>query len=114
MDPLAGIVGVLVIANWSYGLMRDTGAMLLDVNQDNKMIGKVRSVIEMAGDKLLDLHVWRLGPGHFGALVSLVSLVSLVTRDKNRDPAFYLASLVQIKGLSHITVEVNAYQQLAV
>lgn len=108
MDPLAGIVGALVIANWSYGLIRDTGAILLDVNQDNKMIGKVRSAIEMAGDKLIDLHVWRLGPGHFGAVVSLV------TRHKNREPAFYHASLGQIKGLSHITVEVNAYQQLAV
>ena len=106
MDPLAGIVGALVIGNWSYGLVRDTGAILLDINLDNKIIGKVRSVVETAGDKLNDLHVWRLGPGHYGAVVSLV------TKEKQRGPAFYHASLGQIKGLSHITVEVNANQQV--
>jgi cation diffusion facilitator family transporter len=106
MDPLAGIVGALVIANWSYGLVRDTGAILLDVNLDNKIVGKVRSVVETAGDKLMDLHVWRLGPGHFGAVISLV------TTETQRSPAFYHTSLGQIKGLSHITVEVNTKQQV--
>jgi len=34
MDPLAGIIGACVIASWSYGLIRDTGAILLDMNPD--------------------------------------------------------------------------------
>ena len=34
MDPLAGIVGAAVIASWSYGLIRDTGAIPLDMTPD--------------------------------------------------------------------------------
>lgn len=101
MDPLAGVVGALVIANWSFGLMRDTGSILLDMNTDRKMADKVRNVIEVNGDKVLDLHVWRLGPGHMSALVSVV------TSEPQHSPAFYHATLKRLKGLSHLTVEVN-------
>jgi cation diffusion facilitator family transporter len=102
MDPLAGMVGALVIANWSYGLVRDTGSILMDMRPSEKMLGKVRATVEMAGDKLIDLHVWRLGPGHFGAVISVV------TDEPQHGPAFYHAALRQLKGLSHITVEVIA------
>ena len=71
MDPLAGIVGALVIANWSYGLVRDTGAILLDICPTDTIEKRVRNAFETAGDQLLDLHVWRLGPGHFGAVVAV-------------------------------------------
>jgi cation diffusion facilitator family transporter len=101
MDPLAGIVGALVIANWSYGLIRDTGAILLDICPTNTIENKVRKAVEAAGDQLIDLHVWRLGPGHFGAVVSVVSKVV------QRGPAFYHAVLRRFQGLSHITVEVH-------
>jgi cation diffusion facilitator family transporter len=101
MDPLAGIVGALVIANWSYGLMRDTGAILLDICPTDAIDKKVRKAVDAVGDQLLDLHVWRLGPGHFGAVVSVVTEVA------QRTPAFYHAILRGFKGLSHITVEVN-------
>jgi cation diffusion facilitator family transporter len=101
MDPLAGIVGALVIANWSYGLMRDTGAILLDICPTDTIETKVRQAVEVAGDRLLDLHVWRLGPGHFGAVVSVVTEVA------QRGPAFYHVILRGFKGLSHITVEVH-------
>jgi cation diffusion facilitator family transporter len=101
MDPLAGIVGALVIANWSYSLIRVTGGILLDVSPDERLIDKVRSTVASAGDTLVDLHVWRLGPGHFGAVVSVVSQVA------GRGPAFYHALLRKYDGLSHITVEVH-------
>jgi cation diffusion facilitator family transporter len=101
MDPLAGIVGALVIANWSYGLLRDTGRILVDVSSDDSMANKVRGTVEGTGDKLLDLHVWRLGPGHFGAVVS-------VATSERRGPAFYHRLLQHQKGLSHITVEVHS------
>ena len=102
MDPLAGIVGALVIANWSFGLIRDTGAILVDISTDDKMANKVRAAVDAAGDKLLDLHVWRLGPGHFGAIVSVA------TRAAQRGPSFYHTVLRQFKGLSHISVEVHS------
>lgn len=105
MDPVAGLVGALVIANWSYGLIRDTGSILVDMNVSDTMTNKVRTAIETNGDRLADLHVWRLGPGHFGAVISVV------TNESSRGSAFYHAALQRIKGLSHITVEVHAQRQ---
>ena len=107
MDPVAGIVGALVIANWSFGLVRDAGAILMDVNPGGNMANRVRAVVAEADDKLLDLHVWRLGPGHLGAVLSVA------TNQANRGPAFYHAVLRRFKGLSHITVEVHASQNAA-
>ncbi|WP_028206236.1 CDF family Co(II)/Ni(II) efflux transporter DmeF [Paraburkholderia nodosa] len=101
MDPLAGVIGALVIANWSWGLMRDTGGILLDMNLDKRMAENVRHVIEDNGDAVLDLHVWRVGPGHMSAVVSVV------TSEAQRSPSFYHAALKRFKGLSHVTVEVN-------
>ncbi|MDR5645349.1 CDF family Co(II)/Ni(II) efflux transporter DmeF [Burkholderia cenocepacia] len=101
MDPLAGVAGALVIANWSWGLMRDTGAILLDMNPDRRMTENVRHVVEDNGDEVLDLHVWRLGPGHMSAVVSVS------TAEPRRGPGFYHAALKRFKGLSHVTVEVN-------
>ena len=101
MDALAGIVGALVIANWSYGLVKDTGAILLDMNLDQLLINKVRAVVEKNGDKVIDLHVWRLGPGHFGAIIALRS------KDQQVVPAVYHGMLKQITGLSHVTIEVH-------
>jgi cation diffusion facilitator family transporter len=100
MDPLAGIVGALVIANWSYGLIRDTGRILLDMHPDQNMGSKLRAAIECDGDQLADLHLWRLGPGHLGAVLSVVT-------PEQRDCAFYRARLKVFKSLSHVTVEVT-------
>jgi Co/Zn/Cd efflux system component len=65
------------------------------------MAERVRAAVATAGDELVDLHVWRLGPGHFAAIVSVVSPAP------RRDPAFYHEALRRFKGLSHITVEVH-------
>jgi cation diffusion facilitator family transporter len=100
MDPLAGIVGAFVIANWSYGLVRDTGRILLDMEPDQDLVTKVRKAIESEGDQLADLHLWRLGPGHLGAVISVV------TREQ-RDCAFYRDRLKSFESLSHVTVEVT-------
>jgi len=73
MDPVMGLIGALVIANWAYGLMRDTGSVLLDMNPDKDMTDELRRAIESGGDRLADLHVWRLGPGHLGAIISVLT-----------------------------------------
>jgi cation diffusion facilitator family transporter len=100
MDPVAGLVGAAVIASWSYGLIRDTGAILLDMNPDRGMADKVRAAIERDGDRLEDLHLWRLGPGHLGAILSVVTT-------KPRDPGHYRRLLGHFHNLSHVTVEVQ-------
>jgi cation diffusion facilitator family transporter len=99
MDPLAGIIGACVIASWSYGLIRDTGAILLDMNPDKGMASKLREEVEAGGDTLADLHLWRLGPGHLGAIISVVT-------SKGREADYYRARLARFKSLSHLTVEV--------
>jgi cation diffusion facilitator family transporter len=100
MDPLAGIIGAGVIASWSYGLIRDTGEILLDMNPDRGMAGKLRQAIEGEGDQLADLHLWRLGPGHLGAIVSVVTT-------RPREANYYKSRLARFTSLSHLTVEVT-------
>ena len=100
MDPLAGIVGALVIASWSAALIRDTSAVLLDMNPDRRMADNLRRAIEGEGDRLADLHLWRLGPGHLGAIVSVVT-------PTGRSEADYRAKLARFRSLSHLTIEVR-------
>jgi cation diffusion facilitator family transporter len=100
MDPLAGFIGAVVIANWSVGLLRDTGGILLDRTPDPRMADKVRIAIESEGDRVTDLHLWRLGPGHLGAIVS-------VATSGTREAAHYRQRLAKFADLSHVTVEVQ-------
>jgi cation diffusion facilitator family transporter len=100
MDPLAGFIGALVIANWSVGLLRDTGGILLDRTPDPRMAERVRKLIEAEGDHVTDLHLWRLGPGHLGAIVC-------VATTGNREAAHYRQRLARFADLSHVTVEVQ-------
>jgi cation diffusion facilitator family transporter len=103
MDPLAGLVGALVIANWSIGLLRDTGGILLDRTPDQRMADKVRKLIESEGDQVTDLHLWRLGPGHLGAIISVATTGA-------REAAHYRQRLARFADLSHVTVEVQRPQ----
>jgi cation diffusion facilitator family transporter len=107
MDPLAGIAGAIVIASWSYGLVRDTGAILLDMNPDRELAAKLRATVEHEGDRLTDLHLWRLGPGHLGAILC-------VATNRERPADYYREQLRRFKVLSHVTVEVAADKSVAV
>jgi cation diffusion facilitator family transporter len=100
MDPMAGIIGACVIASWSFGLIRDTGAILLDMNPDRRMADKLKRSIENEGDQLVDLHLWRLGPGHLGAIVSIATA-------KQREEQYYRAKVARFRSLSHLTIEVR-------
>jgi cation diffusion facilitator family transporter len=100
MDPVVGIVGSLVIASWAFGLIRDTGAILLDMTANRGMAEKLQQTIAADGDEVSDLHLWRLGPGHLGAIISLKT-------EKTHDLAFYRAKLAPFRSLSHVTIEVE-------
>jgi cation diffusion facilitator family transporter len=99
MDPVAGLVGACVIASWSYGLIRDTGAILMDMNPDRRLAERMRDAIEAGGDSVADLHLWRLGPGHLGAIVC-------VSTQTTREAEFYRDKLGGFPAVSHLTVEV--------
>jgi cation diffusion facilitator family transporter len=101
MDPVVGLVGAVVIAAWAYTLIRDTGAILLDMNPDPQMTDRMRAIIEIDGDRLIDFHLWRLGPGHLGAILCIA------THQPQRNPAYYQSLLTRFRALSHVTVEVQ-------
>lgn len=100
MDPVMGIAGAIVIVNWAFTLIRDAGGVLLDVTPDDHLAGEIRDRLERNGDRVADLHVWQVGPGHYGAIVSLVA-------HDPRPPAFYKSRLAGLPSLSHVTVEVQ-------
>jgi cation diffusion facilitator family transporter len=101
LDPAIGVVGALVIANWSWGLLRDAGGVLLDYVPDGEDLPEeIRGLIEVDGDRINDLHVWQVGPGHHAAIVSLSSSAPKPLAD-------YRARLATIHDLSHVTIEVD-------
>jgi cation diffusion facilitator family transporter len=100
-DPLIGIVGACVILSWSVTLIRDAAGVLLDRVPLNGLDARIRRHMEIKDDRVADLHVWRLGPGHHAAIVSVVS-------DQLKDPAVYKRRIAHLRGLSHVTVEVCA------
>jgi cation diffusion facilitator family transporter len=105
LDPLMGVVGALVIARWSLSLIRDTGSVLLDyLPAGERLPGDIRAAIETDGDRITDLHVWQLGPGHHGAIVSLVSR-------NPKSPSLYRRKLAHLRELSHVTIEVEPLQR---
>ncbi len=100
MDPLVGLVGMGVILSWSYGLVLQSGGALIDSVPDSGLAGQMRQRLEAEGDAVSDLHLWRIGPGHYAAVVSILS-------DNPKAPADYKRVLAGLPKLSHITVEVE-------
>jgi cation diffusion facilitator family transporter len=101
MDAAMGIVGAIVIARWSWSLVRDTAAVLLD-RTDHHVADEIRDLVEAGGDaRITDLHVWRIGPEAHAAIVSIVSIVTHgeVTGDTVR------TRLAPVHELAHLTVE---------
>lgn len=100
MDPVMGIVGAVVIARWSWTLMRDTASVLLD-RTDDHVADEIRELVETPGDaRISDLHVWRVGPEAHAAIVSVVSAQG-VSSETIR------ARLAPVHELAHLTVEMR-------
>lgn len=101
MDPLMGVVGAAVILVWARGLLLHAGAVLLDRNDNSHLEREIRDALETDdGERIADLHVWRIGPGHWAAVVSLVT-------DTPREPIHYKDRLAGVHELSHVTVEIQ-------
>ncbi|MBK9470173.1 MAG: CDF family Co(II)/Ni(II) efflux transporter DmeF [Pseudomonadales bacterium] len=101
LDPVVGIIGALVIARWAWGLLRDSGHILLDATAGEGTQAAITRAIESDADnRIADLHVWPLGPRHYAASLSVV------THDP-RPPEHYKALLREIPLLAHVVVEVN-------
>ena len=101
MDAAMGLVGAVIIAYWAARLLHSSGAILLDTVPDQRLAAHLRRRLEQGGDRVVDLHLWRLGPGHLALVASVVS-------DNPQPPEAYKARLAGCAGLSHVTVEVHA------
>jgi len=101
LDPLMGVVGALVILHWSTRLARDTGGILLDMEAGGDLARRIKAEVETGnGDQVADLHVWRVGPGHYAAIVAIVT-----ERAAHADEI--RAMLAERFPLAHLTVEVR-------
>jgi cation diffusion facilitator family transporter len=99
-DPIVGLIGSGVIVSWALRLIRDCGAVLLDTVPDKKLETLIRSRLELQNDRVSDLHLWRVGPGHQAAIVSIVT-------DNPKPPAAYKKRLASLRNLCHVTIEVE-------
>jgi cation diffusion facilitator family transporter len=102
LDPVMGIVGAVLVAVWAYGLLRDSGRVLLDAEMNAPVVAEIREVIESSPIKaaISDLHVWLVGKGKFACIIGLVAQVDV-------SPDYYRNRLSIHEELVHITVEIN-------
>ncbi|ETD82645.1 CDF family Co(II)/Ni(II) efflux transporter DmeF [Rhodobacter capsulatus] len=100
LDPAIGLLGAVVIGRWAFGLMKQTGGVLVDhIPQDETLPAEIRAALDPVA-RITDLHLWQLGPGQHGAIVAL-------TADPPQPPATYRARLAHLHELAHVTIEVN-------
>ena len=102
LDPVMGIAGAGLVAVWAYGLLRDSGRVLLDAEMNAPVVAEIREVIEASPIKanISDLHVWRVGKGKYACILSLV------TTD-DAEPDYFKRQLRIHEELVHVSVEVN-------
>lgn len=103
LDPVMGIAGSILVGVWAYGLIRQTGKVLLDAEMDAPVVEEIKDVINASPipAKLTDLHVWRVGTAKYACILGL-------TTDQPVSPDYYKQRLSIHEELVHITVEVNA------
>jgi cation diffusion facilitator family transporter len=106
LDPVVGLLGATVVAIWSWSLIRSAGAVLLDMSPDPTLPQKIADRLEQNGDRIFDLHLWRIGPGHVAGIVSLAT-------SQPQGPSVYRRRLADLRSLSHVTIEVELWQGAA-
>ncbi len=100
IDPALGLGGAALVAAWAVGKLRRAGAGLLDLAPDPRLAALIRGRIETGGDRIADLRLWRLGPGHAAAMLSVIS-------HHPQPPDLYRRRLEGLPGLAHVTIEVQ-------
>jgi cation diffusion facilitator family transporter len=104
IDPAVGLVGAGIIVAWAWSLIRSSTAALLDTVPSPRLAQTIRERLETGGDKVSDLHLWQLGPGHIAVIVSVIS-------DRPQPAENYKQRIRDIAGISHVTVEVHACEE---
>jgi len=100
LDPLIGMISSIFIFRWSFQLLRDTSAILLDKDKNDDLVGKIRVIVENDGDtKISDLHLWKIGQNKYSCVLTLVA-------DNPRNLSEYKEALKGIPELAHINIEI--------
>jgi cation diffusion facilitator family transporter len=104
-DPLMGIVGAILVARWSMGLLHSTGVVLLDRQGPDDIRRMIAHRIENeAGNRVVDLHLWAIGPKMYSAIIAVVA-------DEPREPDHYKRMIPGGLGIVHTVVEVHASER---
>src|SRR5215470_7062589 len=101
MDAAVGLIGAVVIALWAVSLIRSSGAVLLDMVPEQSLHAEIKRRLEVDDDRVSDLHLWRVGPGHTAVIASVVTHAP-------QPPTAYKARLDGLSVVSHVTIEVHA------
>jgi cation diffusion facilitator family transporter len=101
LDPVMGLVGAALVSVWAWGLLRDSGRILLDAEMDAPVVAEVREGIERGEvpATIRDLHVWRVGREKYAVMVT-------VATDSGKDGEYFRRALCVHEELAHVTVEV--------
>lgn len=100
MDAVMGLVGAFVISRWSIGLMKETGAILLDQSADHDLVQKVKQSLEATDTQVVDLHIWKVNSNQYAGMISIIS-------QSPKPVGYYRDLITPIDGLVHITIEVH-------
>lgn len=106
LDPVMGLVGSVLVGAWAYGLLRDTGRVLLDAEMDAPVVANIVEVIKQGPvvAEIVDFHVWRVGQGKYACILSLLV-------EEQVEPEQFKERLSVHEELVHVTVEVNQRPQ---
>jgi cation diffusion facilitator family transporter len=104
-DPAAGLLGAGLVAQFAVSLLRRGAAALLDVTPSTELAAELRGRLEADGERVLDLHLWRLGPGHFAA-------VATVAAPAGRTTEAIRSRLAGLASLSHVTIELRGTDEI--
>jgi cation diffusion facilitator family transporter len=100
LDPLMGVVGAILVARWSVGLLRQSGRVLLDRQAPQTVLDDIRMKLESLPDtSVADLHVWSIGTGKRAAIIA-------VEAEQPRELDFYRRVVPSCHDLAHVTIEV--------
>ena len=103
LDAVLGIIGAMLVAKWSWGLIRQTGKILLDAEMQEPVVEEIKQVIEQFDSmiKLMDLHVWQVGKGKFACILSLQTSNRFLT------PQAIKQALSIHEEIVHASIEIN-------
>ncbi|MFZ5718559.1 MAG: cation diffusion facilitator family transporter [Pseudomonadota bacterium] len=99
-DPLAGVLAAGLVAHFAWTLLKKAGAALADINPSPELTSEVRERLSAEGERVIDLHLWRLGPGHH-------AVIAVIAADPPQPVTVYRTRLAGLAGLSHVTIEVR-------